>query len=491
VSVEDERASSKQLSTSLDVPRSFVSEAYDQLRLAAPVCLGLLCNRFVGTCSVVLVGRQGAAELAAVGLAVSIANVSGYSLLVGVSTTLQTTAGQAFGARNFTEVSQSVQRCSLLCTFMLCIIAVMWLNAKTLLRLAGQEPNISALAARYLAFLLPGVCCYMVTQVLQNWLAAQRCTGPSGTGGIINTIVYLPLCWFLVHPAHLGFIGAAVATSASNFFLMLWMVLRTRHFLRTELRMSWQGFSTGALTQWCPFLRLALPNLLMISEWWASEITVLMAGVLPDPHLSLGSLAAMANTNAICFMAPVSMGTTANTRVSNELGAGHPSRARHASFTSCALGLVIASVTSLAVFTCRRQWAWLFTSDTRVLDHIVSVMAVCSAYVLADGMAVVISGSLKGCGRHALLAPVIIAVYYFVGLPCSWALAWPLHLRTIGLALGSTVGTYMHAASFLILLLTTRWAAMAERARDRQTHNTLLQGVLRGNTTDDDRRVGG
>ena len=33
--------------------------------------------------------------------------------MAGVCTTLQTTAGQAFGARNFQEVSLSLQRCML------------------------------------------------------------------------------------------------------------------------------------------------------------------------------------------------------------------------------------------------------------------------------------------------------------------------------------------------------------------------------------------
>lgn len=37
----------------------------------------------------------------------------GSEVIVGVASTLQTTAGQAFGARNFEEVSLSLQRCML------------------------------------------------------------------------------------------------------------------------------------------------------------------------------------------------------------------------------------------------------------------------------------------------------------------------------------------------------------------------------------------
>jgi len=297
----------------------------------------------------------------------------------------------------------------------------------------------------------------------------------------------LPLCWALVYPAGLGFDGAAVATSLSNVFLMSWMVVKTRQCLRTTLRESWQGFSRKALTQWCPFLRLALPNFLMISEWWASEITVLMAGVLPDAHLSLAALAMMANTNSICFMAPLSVGIAANTRVSNELGAGRPRKAKHASCTSCLLGLAVVVVTSTAVLLGRRAWARLFTSNAQVLDHAMPIMTLSALYVLADGMSTVLSGSLKGCGRHALLAPVVIASYYAVGLPCSWFFAWPLKLNTLGLAMGSTVGTYLHCLSFAILLLTTRWPLMAERAVARNAKPLLPAPEEEC----DDRRVGG
>ena len=173
-------------------------EALSQIQLAAPVCAGMLANRFVATSSTVIVGHLGSTELAAVGLATSLANVTGYSMLVGVAGTLQTTAGQAFGAGNFAEVSLSLQRCFLLCTSMLICVTAAWLNAGYLLKALGQEEEVAFMAATYLAWLLPGIYCYLVVQCLQNWLAAQRVTSPTGTGGALLAVVYLPLCWVLV-----------------------------------------------------------------------------------------------------------------------------------------------------------------------------------------------------------------------------------------------------------------------------------------------------
>ena len=141
-------------------------------------------------------------------------------ILVGIATTLQTTTGQAFGARNFEEVSLSLQRCTLLCLVMLGLIAALWLSSEPLLLAVGQEKAVAALAARYLKYLLPGVCCYLVTQCSQNWLAAQRMTGVQATGGLILAAVYLPLCWTLVHPLQLGCRKAIDFFSSSLLFLM-------------------------------------------------------------------------------------------------------------------------------------------------------------------------------------------------------------------------------------------------------------------------------
>ena len=50
-------------------------EALSQIQLAAPVCAGMLANRFVATSSTVIVGHLGSTQLAAVGLATSLARI--------------------------------------------------------------------------------------------------------------------------------------------------------------------------------------------------------------------------------------------------------------------------------------------------------------------------------------------------------------------------------------------------------------------------------
>jgi len=53
------------------------------VRLAAPVCVGMLANRFIAAVSVVFVGRMGPHYLAPAALATTISNVLGNSVMVG------------------------------------------------------------------------------------------------------------------------------------------------------------------------------------------------------------------------------------------------------------------------------------------------------------------------------------------------------------------------------------------------------------------------
>ena len=80
-------------------------------------------------------------------------------------------------------------------------------------------------------------------------------------------------------------------------------------------RKTWSGWSwSQCLVKWGPFLRLGLPSMVLVSEWWASEVAVLSAGYLAQPQLSLSAMAIYQNSNALAFMLPAGMAVACSTR---------------------------------------------------------------------------------------------------------------------------------------------------------------------------------
>ena len=83
--------------TVMQALRGQISRDWSEIRelafLGAPVFISLASNRSLSTVSLSFVGRLGATELAAAGLATSLANVSGESMLVGLTGAMQTLCG--------------------------------------------------------------------------------------------------------------------------------------------------------------------------------------------------------------------------------------------------------------------------------------------------------------------------------------------------------------------------------------------------------------
>lgn len=56
-------------------------------------------------------------------------------------------------------------------------------------------------------------------------------------------------------------------------------------------------------------------GLLLISEFWAGEITVMMGGLLPNAEVQLAAMAIFQTTNDLCFMLPMGLSAAVTTRL--------------------------------------------------------------------------------------------------------------------------------------------------------------------------------
>ena len=77
------------------------------------------------------------------------------------------------------------------------------------------------------------------------------------------------------------------------------------------------------------FVWLGAAGLVMVMEWWASEIAILMAG-MTDGAAGLSIMALYQTTNSFCFMFSLGFQVSAGTRVGQSLGQARPLTAWHA-----------------------------------------------------------------------------------------------------------------------------------------------------------------
>ena len=88
---------------------------------------------------------------------------------------------------------------------------------------------------------------------------------------------------------------------------------------------TWRGFSMESFQYLFTNLKLAFAMVCL--EYWAFEFLV---GLIPDSQITNSLIAICENKEFIDYMITYGLSATASTRISNELGAGHHRRAKHA-----------------------------------------------------------------------------------------------------------------------------------------------------------------
>lgn len=91
--------------------------------------------------STAFVGHIGEKELAAMSLGALVANLTGYALIYGMMSAMDSLCAASFGARSFKRLGTIAQRAYMIGMIMAVGISIVWWNASALLRACGIESD--------------------------------------------------------------------------------------------------------------------------------------------------------------------------------------------------------------------------------------------------------------------------------------------------------------------------------------------------------------
>jgi MATE family multidrug resistance protein len=155
-------------------PRLLRHELAVQMRMAVPATMTYLFGRSLVSIALVFIGRMGDLQLAAAALANTSTNVSGLSIVVGMGTAVQTVCGQAYGARNYRKVAQTLQL-GLLVFWAVCVpITALWWNSEKILLLCRQDAAVAHSAGQYIRWLIPFIWFFAAQTAVNSFLSAQK-----------------------------------------------------------------------------------------------------------------------------------------------------------------------------------------------------------------------------------------------------------------------------------------------------------------------------
>jgi putative MATE family efflux protein len=429
------------------------------LLLAIPMVLEMVLESLFAVVDVFWVSRLGADAIATVGLTESVLTlVFAVGMGLGMSTTAMVARRIGEKDKDGAAVS-AVQAVFLGLIVSLALGVPFFVFAPRLLTLMGASPTIIASGANYTRIALGGSGVVLML-FLNN--AIFRGTGDAAiamrllwVSNILNLVLDPCLIFGLGPFPKLGVTGAALATFTGRGIGVLYQFYRlskgterlqilSRH-LRLQSTVLWR------------LIRVSLSGILQFLIGQASWIGLVRI-------VSLFGASALAGytirIRIVIFAILPSWGLSnaAATLVGQNLGAGHPDRARSAVLRTGLWNMIFLGSVGI-VFIVFAPWIiGLFTSDLEVFAVAVNCLRIFSCGNIAFAYGMVLLQAFNGAGDTVTPTYVNLFGFWILEIPLAWWLAMHTRMHVNGVFTSVVVAQSVIVLVSLALFLQGKWA---------------------------------
>ncbi|XP_043687899.1 protein DETOXIFICATION 20-like isoform X3 [Telopea speciosissima] len=407
-------------------------------------------------------GHVGETELAAYAIIQIILVRFANGILLGMSSALETLCGQAFGAQHYHMMGIYLQRSWLVLFSGATILLPVFIFTSPILRLIGQEEELSAVAGNISIWFIPIMYYFVFTFTMQMYLQAQRKNMIIGWLSCASFVVHLTLSWLFVYKLTLGTLGAMIISTWSM------VIGELIYVFGGWCPETWRGFSKHAFDDIWPVVKLSVSSGVMLClELWYNAVLVLLAGYMKNATIAISAFSICLNITAWEFMIPLGFLSGACVRVANELGSGNAEAAKFAIKVNLSTSLSLGVLFSVLFLVFRHVLSYAFTSSTEVARAVSSLSILLSLSVLLNSVQPVLSGVAIGAGWQSVVAYVNLGCYYIVGIPIGVLLGYVAKLDVKGIWIGMMCGVALQTLVLLWITWKTDWNSQVEKASQR------------------------
>ncbi|CAI5758762.1 unnamed protein product [Candida verbasci] len=431
------------------------------LKYSFPLIITFLLQYSLTVASVFSVGRLGSSELAAVSLSSMTANISGYAIIQGVSTCLDTLCAQSFGRSQYNLVGIHFQRCNLFLLICYIPIFILWffLSEPLLIFLIGSDQfDICVLSSKYLQILSFGLPGFILFENAKHFLQCQSIFHASTYVLIIcaplNAFLNYVLVWNKT--IGLGFIGAPLSVVITNWIMCILL------YCYIFLINGYQCWPKESILNkifwinWNKMLNLSIPCVLMVeAEWLAFEIITFQAAKFGTTTLAAQSI--ISTTCVIFYQIPFALSIASSTRIAWFIGAASKKSAKITTYSSLYTSLVFGILNCTFLYIFKNNLASLYTKNKDVIKLASKVLTVGAVYQINDFISCSTGGILRGQGRQWIGGILNLIGYYLIALPLAYILAFLYDLQLLGLWFGMIFALIFVSLLQLYFVLSSNW----------------------------------
>lgn len=417
------------------------------LGIGLPLTAAWVAEMAMVITDMIMVGRLGSKELAAVGLA---GDWFWVLLLVGMGiiSIVGVIAAQCLGAGDRQGVIDACDQGMIAATITSVPVMISVWYLGPMLEFANQDPEVVSLIAGYAKILTWSVLPALWWVVLRNYVTALAKSAIIGWLTFIALGLNVGLNYTLIYgkfglPA-LGVVGAGIGTTIVTwlmFFALAFVVLTSRALQDFRPRIIPRHIDNTLLTD---IFRLGVPiSLTQVLNGAMFTVAAVIVGMI-----SAAALAAQQIVYSVIYLslsAPGGLGEAVRVRVAYGVGRkciDASQQSAYISFFLAGLATLMAS-TVLWLFPEALVGIFLDTKDAEnliVLQLSIELSIYAGMFLLLDGILLVMANAIRGLRDTRSPLWIAMAGYWAVGMGAGIILCFPLGYEANGLWSGMVVG---------------------------------------------------
>lgn len=451
------------LTTKEEPPRDVARKI---LTLMGPTIVGSILSFSTQAITNSFVGRRLGPDLFAhYTLGISVANLFGFSIGIGLNGALDTFISQAYGRdRQATrDIGVSVQRATFLSLSCAIPLAFVFIWGGPIFRLVfGEDLGNGALV--FTRHAVPNLVLSFLRDILTKTLQAINL--PELV--LYSTIVSALSC-FTLNYLFTSSIGTAVSVLTATQGIQLAVLLglaRWHPSVTFWHHCEWPSKDAYDFSGLALFLKVGIPSLIAVcAEWWAFEVLDVVAASISVHTVATVNL--VLTIGSLYFSMALAISVATSVLVGNALGENRPALARQYARIGIAIDQCMNFINATLFILFRRQIARTFTQDAEMENTFCSMILVIALYICGDSTQFCLQSIFKGVGQQKEAAKVVMLSLWAVGLPMTVVLGRWAGLGGAGVMMGLICGFVVEIPMLWLKFSTWKWDALALEASKR------------------------
>ncbi|MFC2043620.1 MATE family efflux transporter [Chloroflexota bacterium] len=432
---------------------------HNLLSLSWPMIIAGSLNIMGPIIPMIWVGKLGAASVAGLGVANSMAAMFTVGGMMGLTIGTRAIIARFVGSGDPQRANHVARQAFVIsAAYSVVVMAIGIPFAETILSLFGLEANVVAEGAAYLRIICMGSMIICLRYMAEGIMQASGDTVTPMKIAIVYRLFHTILCPFLIFGwwlfPRLGIGGAAITDAASHVLglvLALWVLLSGR----TRLRLSLGNFRLDLHVIW-RIVRIGVPAAIMRIQKNIGNL-VLTWFMVPFGTLAVAAHSLVQRIEMILSLPCVGLGQASGVLVGQNLGAGRPERAEKTGWLALSSVEVFMLICSAAILLWAESIVRIFTPEPSLVAITSIFLRIATASYLFIGFEAIFQQCISGAGDTLPSMAVSLVALWLVLLPLSFLLPRVTDLGVYGVRLGMVIGIVVGAAAYGAYFRLGRW----------------------------------